>query len=121
MDYYKELGISSDATEEDIKKAYFRLALKYHPDKNHAPEATEKFKNISRAYEILSDREKRRVYDNQASARHHHRTIRHLPHSPKRDGQDKNNPFMTHLLVFIFTHQKRYLLSSSMAVTPLLQ
>ncbi|KAI9277117.1 DnaJ domain-containing protein [Phascolomyces articulosus] len=68
MDYYKTLEISQDATEQDIKKAYRRLALKYHPDKNASPEAAEKFKNISRAYEILSDESTRRVYDNNISS-----------------------------------------------------
>lgn len=63
-DYYKELDISRDATQEEIKAAYRRNALKYHPDKNQGnPEATEKFKKISQAYEILGDAEKRRYYD----------------------------------------------------------
>ncbi|KAI8390266.1 DnaJ domain-containing protein [Blakeslea trispora] len=64
LDYYQVLNISSDSSEQDIKKAYRKLALKYHPDKNSSADASEKFKAISEAYEILSDPEKRRVYDN---------------------------------------------------------
>ncbi|KAI9254751.1 DnaJ domain-containing protein [Helicostylum pulchrum] len=65
MDYYKVLELPPDASDADIKKAYKKLALKYHPDKNHEPGAAEKFKNISEAYQILSDPERRRLYDNQ--------------------------------------------------------
>ena len=63
-DYYKILGVEKNASENDLKKAYRKLAIKYHPDKNQGnEEATEKFKEISEAYEILSDSEKRNVYD----------------------------------------------------------
>ncbi len=63
-DYYKILGVSPNATLEEIKKAYRRLANTYHPDKNPGnKEAEEKFKEINEAYEVLSDREKRRQYD----------------------------------------------------------
>lgn len=62
-DYYKALGISRGATEDEIKKAYRKLALKYHPDKNKSKEAEEKFKEIAEAYEVLSDKKKREVYD----------------------------------------------------------
>ncbi len=64
-DYYETLGISRNASSEDIKKAYRRLAIKYHPDKNreNSKEAEEKFKEVSEAYKILSDGEKRKIYD----------------------------------------------------------
>ncbi|KAG5676393.1 hypothetical protein PVAND_006233 [Polypedilum vanderplanki] len=62
-DYYKILGIQKGATDDDIKKAYRKLALKYHPDKNKSPGAEEKFKEIAEAYEVLSDKKKRDVYD----------------------------------------------------------
>jgi DnaJ homolog subfamily B member 5 len=62
-DYYKTLGIQKGATDEDIKKAYRKLALKFHPDKNKAAGAEEKFKEIAEAYEVLSDKKKRDVYD----------------------------------------------------------
>lgn len=62
-DYYAILGISNKATDEEIKKAYRQLALKYHPDKNKSPEAEEKFKLVAEAYEVLSDKKKRDVYD----------------------------------------------------------
>jgi molecular chaperone DnaJ len=62
-DYYEILGVSRDAGKEDIKKAYRRLARKYHPDVNKEPGAEERFKEISRAYEILSEPETRNRYD----------------------------------------------------------
>nr|Q9UXR9.1 RecName: Full=Chaperone protein DnaJ [Methanosarcina thermophila]CAB53763.1 heat shock protein 40(DnaJ) [Methanosarcina thermophila TM-1] len=62
-DYYEILGLSRDATPEDIKKSYRKLALKYHPDRNKEPGAEEKFKEISEAYAVLSDPEKRAQYD----------------------------------------------------------
>ena len=60
-DYYKVLQISKDASPDEIKKAYRRLAHLYHPDKN--PNTTEKFKEISEAYQVLSDPSKRKLYD----------------------------------------------------------
>lgn len=62
-DYYRILGISKGANDDEIKKAYRKLALKYHPDKNKSPGAEEKFKEIAEAYEVLSDTKKREVYD----------------------------------------------------------
>uniref|UniRef100_A0A1B6C505 J domain-containing protein n=1 Tax=Clastoptera arizonana TaxID=38151 RepID=A0A1B6C505_9HEMI len=62
-DYYKILGISKGASDDEIKKAYRKLALKYHPDKNKTPSAEEKFKEVAEAYEVLSDKKKRDVYD----------------------------------------------------------
>lgn len=64
-DYYKILGVSRDSTEVEIKKAYRKLALKYHPDKNEGDKKSEeKFKEIAEAYETLSDPERRNAYDN---------------------------------------------------------
>ncbi|KAM8842745.1 dnaJ homolog subfamily B member 14 isoform 1-T1 [Synchiropus picturatus] len=62
-DYYEVLGVSKDANEEELKKAYRKLALKFHPDKNHAPGATDAFKKIGNAYAVLSNLDKRRQYD----------------------------------------------------------
>lgn len=62
-DYYEILGVSRAASEAEIKAAHRRLARQYHPDLNKAPEAAEKFNEAQRAYEILSDPEKRRRYD----------------------------------------------------------
>jgi molecular chaperone DnaJ len=63
-DYYEVLGLSRGASPEDVKKAYRKLALKHHPDKNHNDKnAEEKFKEISEAYDVLSDGKKRQMYD----------------------------------------------------------
>ncbi len=62
-DYYEILGVPRNATKEEIKAAYRRLAMQYHPDRNKSPDAAEKFKEISEAYAVLSDDEKRRQYD----------------------------------------------------------
>ncbi|XP_042624132.1 dnaJ homolog subfamily B member 12b [Cyprinus carpio] len=67
--YYEILGVQKDASEDDLKKAYRKLALKFHPDKNHAPGATEAFKAIGNAYAVLSNVEKRRQYDQFGSGR----------------------------------------------------
>jgi molecular chaperone DnaJ len=63
-DYYEILGLSRDASPEDIKKAFKKLAMKYHPDRNpDNPKTEEQFKEVKEAYEILSDQQKRAAYD----------------------------------------------------------
>jgi molecular chaperone DnaJ len=67
-DYYALLGCSRTATEPEIKKAYRKLAMEYHPDRNSAPEAEARFKEITEAYEVLRDPEKRAMYDRYGKA-----------------------------------------------------
>ncbi|HUS76755.1 MAG TPA: molecular chaperone DnaJ [Methanothrix sp.] len=62
-DYYEILGVPKDSSEKDIKGAYRKLAMKYHPDRSEEPDAEEKFKELSEAYAVLSDSEKRQKYD----------------------------------------------------------
>ncbi|XP_064412912.1 dnaJ homolog subfamily B member 13 isoform X1 [Latimeria chalumnae] len=63
QDYYAVLGITRNTIDADIKKAYRKLALKYHPDKNEEPGATDKFRRIAEAYDVLSDLRKKATYD----------------------------------------------------------
>ncbi len=63
-DYYEVLGVSKGADDKEIKKAYKRLAMKYHPDRTQGDKAMEeKFKEVQEAYEILSDEQKKAAYD----------------------------------------------------------
>ncbi|MFP4368650.1 MAG: DnaJ C-terminal domain-containing protein [Candidatus Kapaibacterium sp.] len=72
-DYYKILGVTKSSSKDDIKAAYRKLARKYHPDTNKDPEAENKFKEVSEAYEVLSDPEKRKKYDRLGSNWNQHR------------------------------------------------
>uniref|UniRef100_A0A672YMT2 DnaJ homolog subfamily B member 12-like n=1 Tax=Sphaeramia orbicularis TaxID=375764 RepID=A0A672YMT2_9TELE len=80
-DFYEILGVQKDAPEDELKRSYRKLALKFHPDKNHAPGATEAFKAIGNAYAVLSNANKRRQYDQCGEERRH----------PSRQGQDDGN------------------------------
>lgn len=62
-DYYEVLGVARNANDREIKKAYRQLAMEFHPDRNKSPDAEEKFKEASEAYEVLSDDQKRNIYD----------------------------------------------------------
>ena len=67
-DYYAVLGVAADASADDIKKAYRKLARQYHPDVNKAPGAVDKFKEVNEAHEVLSDADKRAKYDRYGAA-----------------------------------------------------
>src|SRR3569832_2958922 len=68
-DFYGTLGVAKDASEDDIKKAYRKLAMQYHPDRNNgAKDAEEKFKEITEAYDVLRDPQKRAAYDRYGEA-----------------------------------------------------
>ncbi|NBD36897.1 MAG: DnaJ domain-containing protein, partial [Chloroflexi bacterium] len=62
-DYYQVLNVGKNASPEEIKRAYRRQARRYHPDVNSKPDAEERFKEVNQAYEVLSDPEKRAMYD----------------------------------------------------------
>jgi len=70
-DYYKIMGVSRDASQEDIRRAYRKLARKYHPDVSKERNAEERFKELGEAYEVLKDPEKRAAYDRIATGRQH--------------------------------------------------
>ncbi|HEV9035750.1 MAG TPA: J domain-containing protein [Puia sp.] len=88
IDYYKILGIGKDATEEDIKKAYRKLARKHHPDLNpNDKEANKKFQQINEANEVLSDPEKRKKYDQYGKDWMHAEAFEKAQQSGNRGGQ----------------------------------
>lgn len=95
-DYYKTLGVSRDASREDINRAYRKLARKYHPDLNKEAGAEEKFKEISEAYEVLKDPDKRKKYDQLGSRWQEGQDFRPPPgwdfHFEKRPG-DRGQQF----------------------------
>src|SRR4030088_9694 len=78
-DYYKTLGLERGATDEELKKAYRKLARKYHPDVSKEANAKEKFQEVAEAYETLKDKEKRSAYDSLGS---------HSPGQDFRPSQD---------------------------------
>src|SRR5947209_14079264 len=81
-DYYEVLGVTREAGEADVKKSFRRLARELHPDVNaHDPEAEEKFKEAAEAYEVLSDPERRSIYD-----RYGHEGLRSGGYAPSFEG-----------------------------------
>lgn len=91
-EFYERLGVSPDASQAEIKKAYYKNAQMYHPDKNPAPEAAEKFKEISEAYEVLSDEKKRELY-NKVFSHLTKLTIQYGKEGLSSSGFHASNPF----------------------------
>jgi DnaJ-class molecular chaperone len=82
-DYYDVLGVSKTATAAELKSAYRKLALEWHPDRNKSPEAESKFKEINEAYQVLSDSKKKQMYDQ----------FGHAAFDPSMGGSAAGNPF----------------------------
>jgi molecular chaperone DnaJ len=92
-DYYKTLGISKAASQTDVKKAFAKLAREFHPDKNPAPEAKEKFSKITEAYSTLSDEKKRQVYDQYGMSSDEQRQYENAGFNPGQNGGFDFNDF----------------------------
>ena len=86
MDYYKELGLNRTATSNDIRTAYKRLALIWHPDRNKSKDAEERFKKIKQAYDVLIDEKRRREYDQEQNKRTEKITRKNMKSSPVHEG-----------------------------------
>lgn len=91
LDFYKVLGVFPNATGDEIKRAYRKLAVLYHPDKNPDPKVAERFKEITEAYNTLSDEESRRLYDLKFSAAFQE-VFTKPPKAPHRDPRYRQQP-----------------------------
>lgn len=89
-DYYGNLFLKRDCEQKSVKKSYRKLSFKYHPDKNDSPEAEEKFKVINEAYEVLSDQDKRRFYDENSLYGNNYNYKNHTTHK-RTDYSNKYN------------------------------
>ena len=93
-DYYKTLGVDKKASQDEIKTAYRKLAVKYHPDKNKDNKAAEeKFKLINEANEVLSDPEKRKKYDSLGENWRQYEQAGSRPSGGRRSGNGRSGPF----------------------------
>jgi len=107
-DYYNILGVIKSAKDDELKKAYRKLALKYHPDKNQSPGAEEKFKEINEAYEVLSDEKKRRIYDQLLVKR----VLRMAVEAPLMAMQEYHPTFRVVILPLLVVIPEKHLLNS---------
>lgn len=102
-DYYKVLGIPQHANDEEIKEAYKKLALRFHPDRNTSHDAEDKFKEIGEAYRVLSDKKKRELFDRTVGPQtyHHARQGQSYQYKPVHH-VNKANPVNINHIQFVY-------------------